>query len=137
VLIPTTVNSRQQLYCTVISIVCQRMVYFSTFHSITSYDIILWGSSTYSNIIFKTQKRMVRIITNSGKKDSCRNLLKKLWILPLQSQYLFSLFMSVVKNKDLFKITWILIVLTQDLIMTYIFCSKFCSISERSMVLWY
>jgi hypothetical protein len=35
--------------------------------------------------------------------DSCRNLFKKLCILPLQSQYIFSLLMFVVKNKVLFK----------------------------------
>jgi hypothetical protein len=34
-----------------------RMVYFSTFHSIISYGIIFWDSSTYSKIIFKTQKK--------------------------------------------------------------------------------
>jgi hypothetical protein len=48
-----------------------KMVYFSTVHSIISYGIIFWGISTYSKIIFKTEKRIVRIITNSGKKDSC------------------------------------------------------------------
>jgi hypothetical protein len=63
------------------------MVYFSTFHSIISYGIIFWGSSNYSNIIFRTQKGIVRIITSSGKKDSCHNSLKPLCILPLQSPY--------------------------------------------------
>ena len=33
-----------------------KTVYFPTFHSIISYGIIFWGSSTYSKIIFKTQK---------------------------------------------------------------------------------
>jgi hypothetical protein len=40
---------------------------------------------------------------NSDNKASCRDLLKKLYILPLQSQYMFSILMFVVKNKDLFK----------------------------------
>ena len=40
---------------------------------------------------------------NSGNKDSCRGLFKKLHILPLQSQHIFSLLMFVVKNKDFFK----------------------------------
>ena len=35
--------------------------------------------------------------------DSCRDLFKKLHILPLQSQYLFSVLMFVVKNTDFFK----------------------------------
>jgi len=41
---------------------------------------------------------------NSGNKDSCRNLFKKLHILPLQSQYIFSLLMFVINNKDFSKI---------------------------------
>jgi len=40
---------------------------------------------------------------NFGNKDSFRDLFKKLNILPLQSQYIFSLLMFVVKNKELFK----------------------------------
>jgi len=80
-----------------------KMVYFSIVHSIISYGIIFWGVSTHSKIIFKIQKRIIRIIMNLGNKDSCRNLFTKLNILPLQSQYIFSLLIFVVKNKDLFK----------------------------------
>jgi len=80
-----------------------KMVYFSTVHSIISYGIIFWDISTHSKIIFKIQKRIIRIITNSDNKDSCRDLFKKLYILPLQSQYIFSLLIFVVKNKDFFK----------------------------------
>jgi len=79
------------------------MVYFSTLHSIVLYGIIFWGTSTHSKIIFKIKKRIIRIIKNSDNKDSCRDLFKKLYILPLQSQYIFSLLMFVVKNKDFFK----------------------------------
>jgi hypothetical protein len=77
------------------------MVYFSIFHSIMSYGIMFWGISTDSKIILKIQKRLIRIITNSGNRDSCRDLFKKLDILPLQSQYIFSLLMFAVKNKYL------------------------------------
>jgi len=80
-----------------------KIVYFSTVHSIIPYGIILWGIWTHSKIIFKIQKRIVRIIMNLGNKDCCRDLFKKLHILPLQSQYIFSLLKFVVKNKDFFK----------------------------------
>jgi len=60
-----------------------KMVYFSTVHSFILYGIIFWGISTHSKIIFKIQKRLIRIITNSGNKDSCGGLFKKLHILPL------------------------------------------------------
>jgi hypothetical protein len=36
-------------------------------------------------------------------KDSCRELFKKLGILTLYSQFIFSTLMFVVKHKDLFK----------------------------------
>jgi hypothetical protein len=38
------------------------------------------------------------------KKDSCRELFKKLGILTLYSHYIFSTLMFVVKHKDLFKV---------------------------------
>ena len=37
-----------------------------------------------------------------GNRVSCRNLFKKLQILPLTSQYMLSLLMFVVQNKNLF-----------------------------------
>ena len=79
-----------------------RMVYFSYFHSIMSYGIIFWGNSHSSINIFKIQKRIIRIMTKSNKRDTCRPLFKKLGILPLPSQYIFSLLLFVVTNKKLF-----------------------------------
>jgi len=61
------------------------MVYFAYIHSIMSYGIIFWGSQPYNYKIFKIQKRAIRIITNSRMRDSCRELFKKLEILPLYS----------------------------------------------------
>jgi hypothetical protein len=69
------------------------MVYFSLVHSIISYGIIFWGTSTYSKIIFKIQKRIIRIITSASSRDSCRDIFKKLYIFPTY----------VVKNKEFFK----------------------------------
>ena len=80
-----------------------KMVYFSLFHSVIAYGIIFWGGSNYNKIIFKIQKRVVRIIMGAGRRDSCRTIFKKLNVLPLQAQYIFSLLMFVVKNKDVFK----------------------------------
>ena len=41
-------------------------------------------------------------MTNKSKRESCRPLYKQLQILTLPSQYIFSLLIFVVKNKDLF-----------------------------------
>jgi len=80
-----------------------RTIYFSYFHSVLIHGIIFWGNSVHSQHIFKIQKRMIRLITNLGVKDSCRCLFKELGTLPLYLQYLYSLLIFVAKNKDLFK----------------------------------
>jgi len=79
-----------------------RMVYFAYIHSIISYGIILGGNQPYSDKIFKIQKRIIRIITSSRPRDSCSELFKNLEILPLYSQYIYSISIYVVKNKHLF-----------------------------------
>jgi len=66
------------------------MVYFAYIHSIMSNAIIFWENQPHSEKIFKIQKRVIRIITNSRARDSCRELFKKLEILPIYSQYIFS-----------------------------------------------
>jgi len=76
-----------------------RSTYFSYAHSILSYGIIFWGNSSYSDDIFKIQKR---IIMNSSRNASCRQLFKDLNILPIQPQYIYSILLFVIKHKDQF-----------------------------------
>jgi len=40
---------------------------------------------------------------NARHRNSCRQLFKKLKILPLKSQYIFPLLLFVAKNRDLFE----------------------------------
>ena len=80
-----------------------RMIYFSYVHSVMSYGIIFWGYSHHSNSIFKIQKRIIRIITNTGSHDSCRQLFKQVQMLSLPSQYIFSLLVFVNKNRGVFQ----------------------------------
>jgi hypothetical protein len=79
-----------------------RTIYFSYVHSIIAYGVIFWGNSPYSSNIFKLQKRAIRIIMNAGNKVSCRELFKKLNILPIHSQYILPLLLFLVKNIDEF-----------------------------------
>jgi tRNA A58 N-methylase Trm61 len=72
-----------------------RMVYYPYFHSIMSYVLKL-GNSHCSSIIFRLQKRIIRIIVGIRGRDSCREHFKKLKILPLQSQYVLSLLRFVI-----------------------------------------
>jgi hypothetical protein len=81
------------------------MIYFSYTHSVLSYGIIFWGNlyAYYTNSIFKIQKRIIRIITNSSSRDTCQQLFKHSQILSLPSQYIFSLLVFVIKNREFFK----------------------------------
>ena len=45
---------------------------------------------------------LIPIITNTGRRDSCCQLYKQLQILPLPSQYIFSLLFFVNNNRGLF-----------------------------------
>jgi hypothetical protein len=49
-----------------------RTLYYAYIHSILSYGIILWGRSSNANELFILQKKVVRIITNSRVRESCR-----------------------------------------------------------------
>jgi hypothetical protein len=80
-----------------------KSVYYSYFHSLITYGIIFWGNSSHSIHVFRLQKRVIRIITGSRPRDSCRQLFQKLGILPLISQYIPSLLLFIVKNKALFQ----------------------------------
>ena len=55
-----------------------RIIYYAHIHSILSYGIIFWGNFTNVNKLFILQKRIVRIISNIGPRDSCRQAFKKL-----------------------------------------------------------
>jgi len=79
-----------------------KMVYYSYFHSIMSYGIIFWGSSHFSINILRIQKRIIRIMTNRSKRDSCRQLYKQLQILTLPGQYILSLLLFVIKSREFF-----------------------------------
>jgi hypothetical protein len=68
---------------------------------IITYSIIFWGNSPHNTDNFKIKKRTIQIMTKSRSRDSCRRLFKWLEILPLHSQYIFSVLLFVVKNKDL------------------------------------
>jgi len=78
-----------------------QMVYYSYFHSVMSYGIIFWGTSPYSNNILAIQKR---IIMNSSKRESCRQLYKQQQILTVYGQYIYSLLMFVLKSREVFSL---------------------------------
>jgi hypothetical protein len=78
--------------------------YHSCIHTVMSYRIILWGNSCHRTHIFQIKKRVSWIIMGCGTRDSRRILFKKLIILPLTSQYILSLLIFGVNNKEQFLI---------------------------------
>jgi len=77
------------------------VIYFAHVHSIISYGIIFWGSSSHANKVFILQKKIIRIITNTRPRDSCREVIKSMEIMTY-SQYIYSLVLYTINNKHLF-----------------------------------
>jgi IS1 family transposase len=78
-------------------------IYFTYFHSIVKYEIIFWGNSPNSRKIFNLQKKIIRIMIGAHARTSCRRLFKKLDILPVPSQYIYSLINFFVNNHEDFQ----------------------------------
>ena len=74
--------------------------YYAYFHSLMNYGIIFWGNSSYSDKVFKLQKRIVILLAGSMTRDSSHYLFKNLNILTLPSQYIFSLSRFVITSHD-------------------------------------
>jgi len=62
-----------------------RIVYYYNFNSVVNYVLPFWGNSPHSIKIFRMQKNIIRIVLGCKKSVSCRNLFRKLTILPLAS----------------------------------------------------
>jgi hypothetical protein len=73
-------------------------IYYTYIHSILSYSIIFWEKSSNVSKLFILQKRIVRIITNTGVRESYSEALKNMRIITFYSQYIFSLILFAVKN---------------------------------------
>jgi hypothetical protein len=67
-----------------------------------TYGIVFWGTSTNTDKLCKLQERVIRIMTGQGVRTSCRDLFKEMQILPLKSQYIFSILLFIIKIKKLF-----------------------------------
>jgi len=67
-----------------------------------SYGLMFWGNSPHISVFFKMQRRVIRIIMGYVYSETCRKLFKELKTLTLSSQYIFSLLLFVVNNRDYF-----------------------------------
>jgi hypothetical protein len=63
---------------------------------------MFWGNASHAKRVFKLQKRAIRLIKGCGYRDSCREHFRDMNILPLRSQYMYSLMMFVITNGEIF-----------------------------------
>jgi hypothetical protein len=80
------------------------MIYYImlTFVHLWHTDIFWGGNTTQCVNIFKLQKRIIRIIMGAITKDSFWEFFRTLQIIPLDSQYILSIALFMIRNKDLF-----------------------------------
>jgi hypothetical protein len=65
--------------------------------------IVFWGNSTDCKRVYSIQKKIIRILLGAKKRVSCRELFKKFNVLPLVSEFLWSLLSFVVGNMEKFQ----------------------------------
>jgi hypothetical protein len=89
------------------------MVYYAFFHSVITYGLVFWGNTTNSAHVFKLQKRVVRIMVGTAKRDSCKKKLDHykychcpLYIYIYIYIYIYYLVMYIVNNLELFVINF-------------------------------
>jgi hypothetical protein len=80
-----------------------KLIYFAYFHNLMKYRIIFWGNSSDSKMVFTLEKKTVRIIVGTKPQTPCRDLFKKLKILPLPCKYMFSLLNFIINNLEHFQ----------------------------------
>jgi len=94
-----------------------KTIYYSYFNANISYFLPFGGNSLYDIKIFRIQKRIVRIMMGCKNGVSCRNVFRRLEILPFVSQYILLLMLFLVKNKNLFILNSITLNLQDNLII--------------------
>jgi hypothetical protein len=66
-----------------------RNIYFAKFQSLMRYGIILWGGTSETTKVLKLRKRVLRLMTNKYKTESCRTIFKELKILTVICLFIF------------------------------------------------
>lgn len=77
--------------------------YYAYANSWLTYGLILWGNSTNANELFIIQKKLIRILVNITRTDTCRPHFIKLKILTLTSMYILELCKFIHKNPVIFE----------------------------------
>jgi hypothetical protein len=96
-------------------------IYFCYVRSAISYGIIFWGNSYHSKGIFTIQKRIIRVIINMNKRDSCHEIFKQLNILPLSHSIYSPSSSLLVKIENCLDLIQRYMILVQDITLIPIY----------------
>lgn len=83
-----------------ISIDCLTTLYYAEVQSRIQYGILLWGSSSAVQGVFRAQKSIVRSMVGARRTDSCRPIFKDLGILPATCIYILEVACYVHKHRN-------------------------------------
>nr|CAH7762921.1 unnamed protein product [Callosobruchus chinensis] len=75
-------------------------VYHAQVSSRLRYGVCFWGTSPSALKIFKTQKRIIRILSNITQRSSCKNSFKKFNVLTLPSIVIMELALLIYNNQN-------------------------------------
>jgi hypothetical protein len=78
-------------------------IYFTYFHSLMKNRIISKVNWSDSKKVFTLQKKIVRIMVGIKPQNSCRDLFKRIQILPLPYDYIFSWLNFIISNQGHFQ----------------------------------
>lgn len=79
-----------------------KTTYYGLFHSRMAYGIEIWGSTSDALIVFRLQKKAIRIIMEKNRYDSCKEMFKSLNIMTLTSLFIYknALKQKVTQHQD-------------------------------------
>ena len=80
-----------------------KSAYFGYVHSILSYGIIIWGSSSKTGQVLKLQKRILKIMKQVPIRSNSKEIFKELEILPVPCIYILETVCFIHQNMMLFK----------------------------------
>lgn len=78
-----------------------KLVYYSYFHSLMSYGLLLWGEAADAGSISILQKRAVRAVYNLSSRTSLREKFKEYEIITMPGLYILQNILYARKNLDI------------------------------------
>jgi hypothetical protein len=77
-------------------------IYYGEFYSHVIYSILFWGPLPCAHVVFKIQKKIVRLMCSAPLRAPCRPLFKKLSILPIPCVYMLNAIICAKRNFGLY-----------------------------------